>query len=330
MSEQLPLEGSGSKPFQNTEQPLTLSGTVAWAFAGQGSQIPGMGRDIYEAFSQTQDIFESTAAGFDLKETCFNAPAEVLGDTRYTQACMAAFAAAVVRVLTEAGHTPDVALGLSLGEYNALHAAGVFDVDTLLALLGFRGAIMADASNIASRMTAVLGLEDETVEATVVEVAAKTGGIVSCTNYNSTAQVVIGGEEAAVQAAEELLIECGARRCMPLKTSGPFHTALMQGPAELLAARLADTELKPQKLPVLFNVTAAPAADSEVRELLTKQIYSPVRFAQSIRALEAAGITEIIEIGPGKVLAGLIKKTAPSIAVRSIENADDLREVLGS
>ncbi len=314
----------------NTKQAPVLSGTVAWAFAGQGSQVPNMGRDIYEAYPEVRDIFESTAAGFDLREMCFEAPAETLGDTRYTQACMAAFAAAVVRLLKSAGHRPDAALGLSLGEYNALHAAEVFDVDTLLALLGFRGAIMADASNIASRMTAVLGLEDEVVEATVAEVAAKTGAIVSCTNYNSTAQVVIGGEEAAVQAAEQLLTERGARRCMPLKTSGPFHTALMAGPAGLLAARLADTELHPQSLPVVFNVTAETAGDDEVRGLLTEQICSPVRFAQSIKMLEAAGITEVIEIGPGRVLAGLIKKTTPGITVTSIENIESLRKVLES
>ncbi len=307
---------------------MQLSGTTAWAFAGQGSQIPGMGKDIYEQFPQTADIFESTAAGFNLQEMCFNAAPEVLGDTRYTQACMAAFAAAVVRVLKAAGYTPDAALGLSLGEYNALHAAEVFDVDTLLSLLGYRGAIMADASNIPSRMTAVLGLDDETVEAAVAEAAVKTGEIVSCTNYNSTAQVVIGGQEAAVATAEEILKERGARRLMPLKTSGSFHTALMCEPGKLLAEHLQTTALNPQSLPVIFNVTAKPADDSEVRQLLTEQIYSPVRFAQSIRALEAAGITEIIEIGPGRVLAGLIKKTSPNIAVTSIENAEDLRKVV--
>lgn len=310
------------------QPPLKLNGTTAWAFAGQGSQASGMGRDIYEQFDFTRDIFESAAAGFDLKKMCFEASAEELGDTRYTQACMAAFAAAVSLVLCKSGLKPSAALGLSLGEYCALSAVGVFSSETLLSLLGFRGSIMADASKIPSRMTAVLGLDDETVESTVAEIAKETGAIVSCTNYNTPAQVVIGGDEAAVEAAEKLLMQRGARRCMPLKTSGPFHTQFMKHASGQLAKRLEATCFNPQNAPVIFNVTAAPAPDDEIPELLVKQIYSPVRFAQSIRTLEAAGIAQVIEIGPGRVLAGLIKKTAPSIAVHSIEKADDLRKVI--
>ena len=303
---------------------------TAWVFAGQGSQAPGMGLSIYEEFPKTRSIFESTAAGFNVKELCFEAPSERLNDTRYTQACMAAFAAAVVQVLSTNGLRPDAVLGLSLGEYCALHAAGVFDSETLMSLLGFRGAIMANASTVPSRMTAVFGLEDAAVEVLVGEVAAKTGKIVSCTNYNCPGQVVIGGEELAVIEAEELLIEQGARRCIPLKTSGPFHTAYMDEPAGLLAERLASTELKPQSIPVIFNVTAAPASDSEIKTLLTRQIASPVRFSQSISALGEMGITDVIEVGPGKVLAGLIKKTEPAITVVSLETADDIKKVLNT
>jgi len=305
-----------------------ITGTTAWAFAGQGSQVPGMGRDIYEAYPQTQAIFESMAAGFDLREMCFDAPAELLGDTRYTQACMAAFAAAVVTVLKGHGLRCDAALGLSLGEYNALYAAGVLDTESLLSLLGFRGAIMADASTMASRMSAVFGLADDVVEAAVKEAAAATGRVVSCTNYNCPGQVVIGGEEDAVEAAEALLLERGAKRCLPLKTSGPFHTALMAGPAALLKQRLAEVVLQPQSVPVVFNATATLAADCDIRELLVRQITSPVRFAQSITLLKEAGISSIVEVGPGRVLAGLIKKTAPDITVVSIETADDLRKVV--
>lgn len=302
--------------------------TTAWAFAGQGSQVPGMGRDIYDRFPETRDIFESTSAGFDIRELCFEAPAEVLGDTRYTQACMAAFAAAVVSVLQSGGKRPSAALGLSLGEYCALHASGVFDREALLSLLGFRGAIMADASTAPSKMTAVFGLDDAVVEEAVAEVAAKRGRTVSCTNYNCPGQIVIGGEAAAVSEAEQLLVERGAKRCIELKTSGPFHTALMEQPAKLLAERLADTQLGPQEVTVIFNATAAPAGDDEVRGLLARQIASPVRFYQSVRQLEALGITDVIEVGPGKTLAGLIKKTSPGLRVTSIQTAEDLEGVL--
>jgi len=301
---------------------------IAWAFAGQGSQTPGMGRDIYEAFPQTRAIFDSHAAGFNIAELCFDAPAEKLGDTRYTQAAMAAFAASVVRVLREAGKDCEAALGLSLGEYCALHAAGVFDVEDLLMLLGYRGKIMADASGIPSSMVAVFGMPDVDVEAVVLETAIQTGKILSCTNYNCPGQVVIGGEEVAVDVAAQVLKERGAKRCIPLKTSGPFHTSLMHEASELLAKRLATMTLGSQRLPVIFNVTAAPAADADILELLTRQIYSPVRFAQSVLALQESGITDVVEIGPGRVLAGLIKKTAPEISVVSIETAEDLKEVL--
>lgn len=306
----------------------TVHTTTAWAFAGQGSQLPGMGSDIYEAFPETRPIFESTAAGFDVKECCFESSAEVLGDTRYTQACMAAFAAAVVAVFRQNGLSPAATLGLSLGEYCALHAAGVFEHETLLEILGFRGAIMADASTMPSRMTAIFGLDDEAVEQATLEAADSTGRAVSCTNYNCPGQVVIGGEEEAVIAAEKLLEQRGARRCIVLKTSGPFHTSLMDEPARLLKERLASITFSPQTLPVIFNVTARPAPDNEVQALLVKQIASPVRFAQSIQNLKSMGITHVIEIGPGKTLAGLIKKATPDIAVTSVGTADDIKKVL--
>jgi len=289
-----------------------------------------MGRDIYEAYPEAQAVFESTAVGLDLKELCFKGPAETLDDTRYTQVGMAAFAAAVVAVLRSHGLRCDAALGLSLGEYNALYAAGVLGTDDLLSLLAYRGAVMADASTLPSRMTAVFGMSDEEVEAAVHEAASATGGVVACTNYNCPGQVVIGGEESAVLAAEELLTERGAKRCVPLKTSGPFHTSLMERPAALLAERLSKTRLKPQEVPVVFNASAQTSADADVQELLTRQMTSPVRFAQSIRLLEAAGIETIIEVAPQKVLAGLIKKTAPDITVITIETADDLRKLVES
>lgn len=316
-----------SRPLEKPAQHPVSEG-VAWVFAGQGSQIAGMGLDIYEQFPEAQAFFESTTAGFNLKELCFEAPAEVLANTRYTQACMAAFAAAVIALLKRNGLSPTVTLGLSLGEYCALYAAGVFDYEALLNLLSFRGAIMADASDIPSRMTAVFGLDDKVVEQATLEVAATTGAVVSCTNFNCPKQVVIGGEEAAVIATEALLTQRGARRCITLNTSGPFHTSLMKEPARLLEERLSVTKVKSQEVPVIFNASALPASDGEIRSLLVKQIASPVLFTQSVKKLEALGVSRVIEVGPGRVLAGLIKKTSPALRVSSIETADDIREVV--
>jgi [acyl-carrier-protein] S-malonyltransferase len=289
-----------------------------------------MGEDIYRRFPKTQAIFQSAAAGFDLRKACFNSTSTMLDDTRYTQPCMAAFAAAVVTVLKDAGMSCDMTMGLSLGEYNALYTSGVLETDQLLSLLAFRGQIMADAiANATSGMVAVLGLADSNVEDCIKEAAEKTGLVIACCNYNCPGQLVIGGEMAALETAVLLLRERGAKRCLPLKTSGAFHTALMRPAAAKLAQRLADTPLQAQKIPVVFNATAKTAADAEVRELLARQIASPVLFAQSLQTLAASGAEEVIEVGPGRVLAGFIRKTVPSIEVKSIQNADDLLEVIG-
>lgn len=303
---------------------------TAWIFAGQGAQRPGMGLDIYAEYPQIRSLFENKVCGLRMYEFCFEAPAEVLSDTRYTQPCMAAFAAAVIAILKEHGKQPDMVAGLSLGEYSALHAADVFDAQTLIELLIFRGAIMADAYNLPSRMTAVFGLDDDTVTAAVLQASEKSGETVTCANFNCPGQVVISGSEKAVMLAETLLREQGARRCVTLATSGPFHTPLMQPAANLLANKMGELTLSPQQVPVVFNVNAETATDSEIKSLLVRQLYSPVRFAQSLKALSDAGVERIIEIGPGRSLAGLAKRTIPQIPVTSIDTVDDLKEVIAS
>jgi [acyl-carrier-protein] S-malonyltransferase len=307
----------------------TNANKIAWIFAGQGSQTPGMGSDIYHDFPQTAAIFKSPAAGFDLAELCFQAPAQTLADTRFTQPCMAAFAAAVVRVLHD-HHVPcNISMGLSLGEYCALHAAGVLSSEQLIELLAFRGSIMAEAAcGLQTQMLAVFGLDDQTVTNIVAAAAAQSGQIVSCTNYNCPGQVVIGGQSEAVQLARLMLEQRGAKRCVPLNTSGPFHTELMQAAQVKLQKRLTQTKLLPQKVPVIFNATAQMAADSQIPTLLTRQIASPVLFGQSLQTLFASGATAVIEIGPGKVLAGLIRKINPAMPVLSIQDTASLREVI--
>lgn len=305
--------------------------STAWLFAGQGSQTPGMGRDFYEDYPQIRPFFDSATAGFDIRETCFEGPTEILSNTRFTQVCMAAFAASVVALLTQAGLRPQATAGLSLGEYSALHAAGVFDAETLLDLLAFRGRVMADVAEATpSRMTAILGLNDEEVRTAVAEAHQAGLGLVACANFNCPGQIVIGGEEEAVLHAEKLCRARGAKRCTQLKTNGPFHTPLMKPAAPQLKEKLTATHFASQQLPVIFNVTAQTAPDEQIKTLLEEQVFSPVLFAQSVRTLEASGVDSILEIGPGKTLSGFVRRIAPQITTYSIQSVEDFRRYLQS
>jgi [acyl-carrier-protein] S-malonyltransferase len=294
-----------------------------------------MGRDIYEAFPETRDIFDSAAAGFDLRAMCFEADAPTLAQTRYTQPCMAAFAAAVTRILKGFGLRPDYTAGLSLGEYSALHAAGVWDAETLLGVLAFRGLAMErSAAGVDSRMTAVLGLDAEKVGRAVADAASAGLGVVSVTNINCPGQIVIGGETAAVIAAEKECLALGAKRCLPLNTSGPFHTPLMENASVELRERLSAVALLPPEVPVIFNATGEAAAavdeetafDDEIRGLLCLGVKSPVLFEKTINTLGALGVDTAIEIGPGRALSGFVRRTAPHMRVFSIESAGDLEK----
>ena len=207
---------------------------LGFLYAGQGSQHPGMGADLYERFPTFRAVLDSAAArvDFDLKEVSFTDAKGVLNQTRYTQPCMVAFAAGMTALLAERGIIPAAAAGLSLGEYSALHAAGVFDADTAVELVAFRGKAMEEAAaGRPSAMVAVLGLDRAALQAACNE-AAKEGCVVIA-NYNCPGQLVLGGEKAAVEAASALAKEKGARRCLPLKVSGPFHTPLMAPPGTL-------------------------------------------------------------------------------------------------
>lgn len=296
--------------------------TLAFLYAGQGSQQEGMGRDFYEAFPAVRPLFHSDAAGFDLYNMCFEAPLATLSETQYTQPCMAVFAAAVTDLLYAAGVRPQYAAGLSLGEYGALYAAGAFSAATMLDIVAYRGRVMAAATaHLRTKMVAVLGLDRPLVERAVAEAAEASKMVVSCANYNYTGQIVIGGEEEAVAIAVEKCQAYGARRCLPLNVSGPFHTPLMAEAARLLGQKLSGVTWGELRFPVLFNATAKPLAAAEtVGQLLEKQVKMPVLFEQTILDLAAYGVDTIIEIGPGRVLAGFVKKTAPQINVHTIED----------
>ena len=300
---------------------------LAFVYAGQGSQKVGMGKDFYEEFPQFANIFDHAPVDFDLKKMCFEGPEERLSQTRYTQPCMEAFAVGVTDLLAQEGVRPQAAAGLSLGEYSALYAAGVFSRGTVISTVAFRGRAMEEAAaGLECGMTAVLGLDREKLQ-TACDRASELGTVQIC-NYNCPGQLVIGGEKAAVDRAGELAKELGARRCMPLKVSGPFHTRLMRPAGDALAARFKTIDFSPMALPVYFNCKGGPMEEGDtIPALLERQVQSSVYWEDTIRRMAADGIDTVVEIGPGKTLCGFFKKTAPEIKTYHIDTAADFRGV---
>lgn len=281
---------------------------LAFLYAGQGSQRRGMGKDLYEAYPAFAAAFDAGDPGFDLSRVCFDDPDEQLNLTQYTQPCMVAFAAGVTAVLRENGIAPEYAAGLSLGEYSALHAAGVFTAKDAVELVAFRGQAMAEASKgRACAMRAVLNLDREALLRCCEEASAL--GVVRICNYNCPGQLVIGGDEEAVVKAAELAMAAGAKRCMPLKVSGPFHTPLMNPAAEALEKRFETVRFGKMQVPVLFNCLGDLKGPQTIPELLVRQVKSPVFMEDTIRKLAELGVDTAIEIGPGRALSGFVKRT---------------------
>ena len=303
---------------------------LAFVYAGQGSQHIGMGKDFYGEFPAFAEIFDHAPVDFDLKQLCFSGPEEQLAQTRYTQPCMAAFAVGVTDLLYREGIRPRAAAGLSLGEYSALYAAGVFSREEVISTVALRGRAMEEAAaGLACGMTAVLGLDREKLRAACEEASAL--GLVQICNYNCPGQLVIGGEKAAVDRAGELAKELGALRCAPLKVSGPFHTPLMKPAGDALAVHFRRLAFRPMALPVYFNCRGGPkGAEDTVPALLEKQVQSPVYWEDTIRRMEADGIDTAVEIGPGKTLCGFFKKTAPGIKTYHIDTTADFHSVVSA
>ena len=297
---------------------------LGFLYAGQGSQHPGMGADLYDAYPAFRAVLDGAETDFDLKEVSFRDPEGVLNQTRYTQPCMVAFAAGLTAVLAERGVVPAVAAGLSLGEYAALHAAGVFDAATAVKLVAFRGRAMeAAAAGRESAMMAVLNLDRGPLQ-DCCDAAADLGCVVIA-NYNCPGQLVIGGERAAVERAAALAKEAGARRCLPLKVSGPFHTPLMAPAGEALGEYFRGVTFQEPRIPVLFNCLGDERPEGvTIPELLVRQVQSSVYMEDTIRRMAALGVDAILEIGPGRALSGFVKKTAPQVPVCAVETAADV------
>ncbi len=299
---------------------------VAFVFPGQGAQYVGMGKDFYEQIPVSKKVYTiaSEVTGLNLPGLCFKEN-EQIDITEYTQIAMLATEAAMLAALQEKGVKADVAAGLSLGEYGAILTAGAMSLEDVFRVVRQRGILMQKAVPTGGAMCAVLGMDGEKI----AKICEETEGIVSVANYNCPGQIVITGEEGAVAAAAEKLKEAGARRCIPLKVSGPFHSEMLKGAGEKLAGMLVDVELKEFSMPYVTNVTADYVTDiSEIKELLGRQVYSSVRWQQSVERMIADGVDTFIEIGPGRTLTGFLKKINKNVTGLHIEKVEELEEVV--
>lgn len=299
---------------------------VAFVFPGQGAQYVGMGKEFYEQIPVSRKVYTiaSEVTGLNLPGLCFKEN-EQIDITEYTQIAMLATEAAMLAALQEKGVKADVAAGLSLGEYGAILTAGAMSLEDVFRVVRQRGILMQKAVPTGGAMCAVLGMDGEKI----AKICEETEGIVSVANYNCPGQIVITGEEGAVAAAAEKLKEAGARRCIPLKVSGPFHSEMLKGAGEKLAGVLVDVELKEFSMPYVTNVTADYVTDiSEIKELLGRQVYSSVRWQQSVERMIADGVDTFIEIGPGRTLTGFLKKINKNVTGLHIEKVEELEEVV--
>lgn len=303
---------------------------LGFIYAGQGSQAVGMGKDFYEAYPEFKEVFDNANVGFDVKDVCFNGPAEMLNETKYTQPCMVAFAVGVTKVLLNRGIKPEMAAGLSLGEYSALHAAGVLSDEQVIELVAFRGKAMQEAvSGRDCKMIAVLNLDrDKIFEACAKareEMKDSKLNVAEPANFNCPGQITVSGDAAAVDRAGELMMENGAKRVLPVKVSGPFHTSLMKPAGDALRERFKGETFREMQFPVLFNALGAEkGADDTIPALLEKQVQSSVYFEDSIKYMAEHGIDTIVEIGPGKALSKFVKKTCPEIVCYNVEKVEDV------
>ena len=298
---------------------------IAFLYPGQGAQVAGMGKDFYEQSPLAKEVFDKSCEilGQDMKHICFEEN-ELLDRTDYTQAALVTTCMAMTKEIMARGLTPDMTAGLSLGEYCAITTAGGMELEDAIKMVWLRGNLMHNAvPDGKGGMAAVLGLSGEAVNEAIAYMEG-----VYVANYNCPGQIVITGDKEAVANAAPALKEAGAKRLIPLNVSGPFHTALLASASEKLATELEKVTFKDFSLPLVGNTEAKIMKSDEIKDLLARQVMEPVRFYDSIATIQEFGVDEVIEIGPGKVLTGFLKKIDKTLPTKNVEDQASLDALL--
>ncbi len=305
-------------------------GKLAFLFAGQGSQKPGMGKDLAESFACADKVFDeaSAALGFDVKDMIWNGSSETLMITENTQPAIVTMSTAALRILQEKGIKPNVTAGLSLGEYTAHIASGSLDFTDGVKLVRKRGKYMQEeVPEGKGAMAAIIALSADEVRACCAE--ASDLGVCTGANFNCPGQIVVSGDKAAVEKCCEIAKAKGAKRALMLAVSAPFHCALLKGAGEKLAKELENVNIHDMQIPVIANVTADYIKSSaDIKPLLKEQVSSSVLWEDTIRRMAADGVDTFVEIGPGKALSGFVKKTVPGAVILNVEDMASLEKTL--